>query len=114
VTKGNVGKPREAVAGGHAEGGQPTEGCCDTQAKTRSHDTSWIAWAKLMARVGEEFSLECPNCGGDVEARGAGHTIVKKVALTGLFLGCERESATMPRQPFTLRVPFFLVPHPGD
>jgi hypothetical protein len=24
------------------------------------------AWAKLMARVGEEFPLECPNCGGDI------------------------------------------------
>jgi hypothetical protein len=32
----------------------------------RSHDTSLIAWAKLMARVGEEFPLECPNCGGDI------------------------------------------------
>ena len=34
--------------------------------KHRSHDTSRIAWAKLMARVGEEFPLECPNCGGDI------------------------------------------------
>ena len=24
------------------------------------------AWAKLMARVGEEFPLECPGCGGDI------------------------------------------------
>jgi len=24
------------------------------------------AWAKLMARVGEEFPLECPACGGDI------------------------------------------------
>ncbi|GDX97542.1 hypothetical protein LBMAG47_32070 [Planctomycetia bacterium] len=31
-----------------------------------SHDTSRIAWAKLMARVGEEFPLECPACGGDI------------------------------------------------
>ena len=31
-----------------------------------SHDTSRIAWAKLMARVGEEFPLECPGCGGDI------------------------------------------------
>ena len=30
------------------------------------HDTSRIAWAKLMARVGEEFPLECPGCGGDI------------------------------------------------
>ncbi len=34
--------------------------------KPRSHDTSRIPWAKLMARVGEEFPLECPNCGGDI------------------------------------------------
>jgi hypothetical protein len=32
----------------------------------RVHDTSRIAWAKLMARVGEEFPLECPGCGGDI------------------------------------------------
>lgn len=36
---------------------------CD---KPSSHDTSRIAWAKLMARVGEEFPLECPGCGGDI------------------------------------------------
>jgi hypothetical protein len=58
---GNVGKQRDA-----ATGCQPTEGCCDTQAKPRSHDTSRIAWAKLMARAGEEFPLECPACGGDI------------------------------------------------
>ena len=63
---GNVGKQRDAATGGHATGGQPTEGCCDTHAKPRSHDTSRIAWAKLMARVGEKFPLECPPCGGDI------------------------------------------------
>ena len=31
-----------------------------------SHDTSRIAWAKLLARVGEAFPLACPNCGGDI------------------------------------------------
>ena len=31
--------------------------------KPPSLDTSWIAWAKLMARVGEEFPLECPWLG---------------------------------------------------
>ena len=62
---GNVGKRGEAGAGGHAGKAHAT-GCCDTQAKPRSHDTSRIAWAKLMARAGEEFPLECPNCGGDV------------------------------------------------
>jgi hypothetical protein len=63
---GNIGKRREAATGGHATGGQPTEGCCDANQKPRSHDTSRIAWAKLMARVGEEFPLECPACGGDI------------------------------------------------
>jgi hypothetical protein len=66
MTKGDIGKRREAATGGHAAGGQPTEGCCDANQKPRSHDTSRIAWAKLMARVGEEFPLECPNCGGDI------------------------------------------------
>ena len=32
----------------------------------RSHDTSRIAWAKLLARIGEQFPLECPACGGDI------------------------------------------------
>ena len=51
--------------GGHGGNAHAT-GCCDTQAKPQSHDTSRIAWAKLLARVGEEFPLECPNCGGDI------------------------------------------------
>ena len=63
---GNVGKRRDAATGGRATGGQPTEGCCNANQKPRSHDTSRIAWAKLMARVGEEFPLECPECGGDI------------------------------------------------
>jgi len=62
---GNIGKRREAAAGRHGGGGHATEGC-GTQAKPRSHDTSRIAWAKLMTRVGEEFPLECPACGGDI------------------------------------------------
>jgi hypothetical protein len=63
---GNIGKRCGPVAGGHAARGQPTEGCCDANQKPRSHDTSRIAWAKLLARAGEEFPLECPNCGGDI------------------------------------------------
>jgi len=66
---GNVGKRHEAAAGGTASDGHGTGGCCDTNHATQkpsSHDTSRIAWAKLMARVGEEFPLECPNCGGDI------------------------------------------------
>ena len=34
--------------------------------KPRCHESSRIAWAKPRARVGEEFSLQCPNCGGDI------------------------------------------------
>ena len=63
---GNIGKPREAANGGHGNEGRDTGGCCDAHQKPRSHDTSRIAWAKLMARVGEEFPLECPACGGDI------------------------------------------------
>ena len=59
---GNIGKRREAVTGGQAAGGRATAGCCDVNPnhKPRSHDTSRIAWAKLMARVGEEFPLASP------------------------------------------------------
>ena len=66
---GNIGKRREAAADGHATDGHGTGGCCDSSyehQRPRSHDTSRIAWAKLMARVGEEFPLECPSCGGDI------------------------------------------------
>jgi hypothetical protein len=67
---GNIGKRRDAGASGHGGGGHATEGCCDANQKPRSHDTSRIAWAKLMARVGEEFPLECPACGGDIRLIG--------------------------------------------
>jgi hypothetical protein len=63
---GNVGKRQEAVTGGHGGDDHATKGCCDAHQELRSHDTSRIAWAKLMARVGEEFPLECPGCGGDI------------------------------------------------
>jgi hypothetical protein len=56
-----AGRPLSGAVSGHA-----VEGCCDNHAKPRSHDTSRIAWAKLMARVGEEFPLECPACGGNI------------------------------------------------
>ena len=66
----NVGKQREAATGGHRGDGHGTTGCCDANQKPRSHDTSRIAWAKLMARVGEKFPLQCPACGGDIRLRG--------------------------------------------
>jgi hypothetical protein len=62
----NIGKQREAAIGGNGGNTRAAEGCYDTQAKPRSHDTSRIAWAKLIARLGEEFPLECPACGGDI------------------------------------------------
>ena len=34
--------------------------------KSTPRDTSRIAWAKLLARVGEEFPLACPTCGGAI------------------------------------------------
>ena len=63
---GNVGKQRDPATGGHGGDGHGSEGCCDAKHKPSSHDTSRIAWAKLMARVGEEFPLQCPACGGDI------------------------------------------------
>ena len=66
---GNIGKWGEAATRGHGGDGHATEGCSDATQKPRSHDTSRIAWAKLMARVGEEFPLECPTCGGDIRLR---------------------------------------------
>jgi hypothetical protein len=72
MTKGNVGRQREAMTGGHAVDRHATADCCDTDQKPRSHDTSRIASATLMARVGEEFPLQCPNCGGGIRLRGDG------------------------------------------
>ncbi|MFM8291239.1 MAG: transposase [Planctomycetia bacterium] len=65
---GNVGKRGDAGTGAHASDSHATGGCSDAHPhqKPRSHDTARIAWAKLMARVGEEFPLACPNCGGDI------------------------------------------------
>ena len=39
---------------------------CRAAGASPSHDTSRIAWAKLLARIGEQFPLECPACGGDI------------------------------------------------
>ena len=63
---GNIGTRGDATTGGHENDGHGTGGCCDANQKPRSHDTSRIAGAKLMARVGEEFPLACPACGGDI------------------------------------------------
>ena len=66
LAMGNVGKRDPAATGGQAVSGHAAERCCDANQKSRSHDTSRIAWSRLMARVGEEYPLECPNCGGDI------------------------------------------------
>ena len=66
---GNVGKHGDTATGGHASDGRATGGCCDANHATQkhpSHDTSRISWAKLMTRLGEEFPLQCPGCGGDI------------------------------------------------
>ena len=63
MTKGNIGTPRDATTRRHGGDGHGAGVCCDTTTKPRSHDISRIAWAKLMARVGEEFPLECRACG---------------------------------------------------
>ena len=52
---GNLGNPGEAT--GRTD---------STDEKPCHHDTSRIAWAKLLAWVGEAFPLACPNCGGDI------------------------------------------------
>ena len=68
---GNIGKQRDAKTGEHA-GVSATagSGCCGLtgtiDTKPCHNDTSRIARAKLMARLGEEFPLACPNCGGEI------------------------------------------------
>jgi len=48
--KGNIGKRREAMNGGHAAGRRATGGCWDANPDQtpRLHDTSRIAWAELV------------------------------------------------------------------
>jgi hypothetical protein len=69
---GNVGKRRDAALSPPLPLGEGRGEGAPNHAKPRSHDTSRIAWAKLLARLGEEFPLECPNCGGDTRLRGDG------------------------------------------
>ena len=72
VAERGDGATDEHAVGGHAARGDATGDCCDSCAKPRSHDTSRMAWAKLLARMGEAFPLECPGCGGDIRLRGDG------------------------------------------
>ncbi len=68
---GNIGKQREAKTGEHDRVSDPAGssrcGSAGTvDGKPCHHDPSLIVWAKLLARMGEAFSLACPRCGGDV------------------------------------------------
>jgi hypothetical protein len=45
--------------------GQPADDA-DNEPQKRSHDTSRIAWDKLLAKIAEAFPLVCPVCGGDI------------------------------------------------
>ncbi len=60
---GNAGKPEGKGTCEPGQAGQPAGG---DAAERRSHDTSRIAWAKLLARNAEAFPLACPACGGDI------------------------------------------------
>jgi len=60
---GNAGKAPAATAGPPGQAGQPARIPAD---ENRSHDTSRIARAKLLARIAEAFPLVCPACGGDI------------------------------------------------
>ncbi len=62
---GNVGKPTGKATSQPGQAGQPA-GDADNEPHKRSHDTSQIAWAKLLARIAEEFPLGCHACGGDI------------------------------------------------
>jgi len=57
---GNVGRQRDATTSHHLPPGEGRGEGAPNHDKPCSHDTSRIAWAKLMARVGEEFPLERP------------------------------------------------------
>jgi len=63
---GNTGKNAAATNGEpHTDevAGQSDAGASGT---TRSHDSSRIAWAKLLAKIAEAFPIVCPACGGDI------------------------------------------------
>jgi len=60
---GNASSPPLPPGEGRGEGAGNTGSLPQSP---RSHDTSRIAWAKLLARISEQFPLECPACGGDI------------------------------------------------
>jgi hypothetical protein len=62
---GNTGKSAGKTTCARGQAGQFAIDA-DTQSQKRSHDTSRIAWAKLLSRIAVEFPLVCPACGGDI------------------------------------------------
>jgi len=67
---GNVALLPRPAGEGRGEGASAAPSAHDADgdaiAATRSHDTSRIAWAKLVARIAEAFPIVCPACGGDI------------------------------------------------
>lgn len=57
---GNAGKSAGKTTCSRGQAGQLAIDA-DTQSQKRSHDTSRIAWAKLLSRIAEEFPLVCPT-----------------------------------------------------
>ena len=57
---GNAGKSAGKTTCSRGQAGQLAIDA-DTQSQKRSHDTSRIAWAKLLARIAEEFPVVCPT-----------------------------------------------------
>jgi hypothetical protein len=63
---GNVGKAA-ATGTGEPQGDQGAgQSGREAEAASRSHDTSRIAWSKLLAKIAEELPMVCPACGGDI------------------------------------------------
>jgi hypothetical protein len=73
------------------------------------------AWGKLMARVGEEFPLECPACGGDIRliVSIAEPGPIRKI-LTHLGEPLERPPLSPARGPPTECAEFVQVHHDRD
>lgn len=60
-----AGKTLVTATGASGQSGQPT-GDPDTRPQNRSHDTSRLVWAKLLARIAGAFPPVCSACGGDI------------------------------------------------
>ena len=63
---GNIGTRQQAATGGMGATVTAPEAAATRLTNRELRTRRAKAWAKLMARVGEELPLECPNCGGDI------------------------------------------------